>query len=81
MASKSRDPTRDTGTGADITDIGSQRLRMARDLVADVAEAETEITAAVGKEAMVQIPTPPPNRYGQKTRGGGQNGREGGRLA
>ena len=41
MASESRDPTGDTGTGAGITDIGTQRLRTARYLVADVAEAET----------------------------------------
>ena len=31
----------DTGTGADFTDIGTQRLRTARDLLADLAEAET----------------------------------------
>ena len=61
MELESRDPTGDTGTGADITDIGTQRLRMARYLVADVAEAETEITAeaAVYEGEMVQTPTPP----------------------
>ena len=51
MTSESRDHTGDTGTGTDITDIGTQRLRTARDLVADVAEVEREITAeaAVGE--------------------------------
>ena len=51
MASENRNPKGDTGTGADITDIGTQRLRTARDLVADVAEVEREITAeaAVGE--------------------------------
>ena len=48
--------------------------------MADVAAAETVITAevAVGEGAMVQTP-PPPNQDGQKTQGGGQNGRKGGR--
>ena len=41
MALESKDPTGDTRTGADITDIGNRRLRTARYLVADVAEAET----------------------------------------
>ena len=67
MASENRDPTGDTGTETDITDIGTQRLRAARDLVADVADVadvaatETEITAeeAVGGGAMVQTPNPP----------------------
>ena len=61
MASESRDPTGNTGTGAYFTDIGTQILRTAQYLVADVAEAETEITveAAVRKGAMVQTPTPP----------------------
>ena len=45
MALESRDPTGETGTGADFTDIGTSRLRTARDLVVLVAEAETEITA------------------------------------
>ena len=60
MASESRDPMGDTGTGADIMDIGTRRLRTARDLVADVAEADTEITAeaTVGEGVMVQTPTP-----------------------
>ena len=61
MALENRHPTGDTGTGAVI---GTWRIRMAQDLVADVvdvAAAETEITAeaAVGKGAMVQTPTPP----------------------
>ena len=83
MASESRDPTEDTRTGAEITDIGTQRIKTAQDLVADVAEAETEITeeAAVGEGEMVQTPTPPPHQDGQKTRGGGKNGSEGGRSA
>ena len=34
----------------------------------------------MGEGAMVQTPTPP-HQDGQKTRGGGQNGREGGRSA
>ena len=61
MASESRDPTGDTGTGADFTNIGTRILRMAQDSVADVAEAETEITveAGVREGAMVQTPTPP----------------------
>ena len=47
-----------------------------------MSRAETEITAeaAVGEGEMVQTPTPP-HQYGQKTRDGGQNGREGGRSA
>ena len=77
MASESSDPTGDTGTGADTTDIGTWRLRTARDLV---VAAETEITAeaAVGEREIVQTPAPL-HQDGQKTRGGGQNGREGGR--
>ena len=80
MALESRDPTGGTGTGADFTNIGTRILRMAQDSVADVAEAETEITAeaAVCEGSMVQTPTPP-HQDGHKTRGGGQNGREGGR--
>ena len=68
MASESRDPTGDTGTGAEITDIGTQRLRTARDLVADVAEAETEIMAeaAVGEGETVQTPPPPPTKIDRK---------------
>ena len=45
MVSESRDTMGDTGTREDFTDIGTRRLRTARDLVADVAEAKTEITA------------------------------------
>ena len=65
MASESRYPTGDTGTGVDFTDIGTRRLITARYLVADVAEAETEITAeaAVREGAMVQTPTPPTKKY------------------
>ena len=50
----------DTGIGAEVMDIRTRRLITAQDLVADVAEADTEITAkaAVGKEAMVQTPSP-----------------------
>ena len=61
MASESRYPTGDTGTGADFMDIGTRRLRTARYLVADMVEAEMEITAeaAVLKGAMVQTPIPP----------------------
>ena len=82
MASEIRDPTRDTGKGADITDIGTWRHRTAQDLVADVVEAEmgTTAEAAVREGAIVQTPTPP-HQDGQKTQGGGQTGREGGRLA
>ena len=84
MASESRDPTGDTVTAADITDIITRRLRTAQDLVADVVETETEITAeaAVREGSMVQTPTsPPPHQEGQKTWGGGKNGCEGGRSA
>ena len=61
MASESRDTTEDTGTGEEITDIGTRRLRTAQDLVAAVVEAETEITeeAVVREGEMVQTPTPP----------------------
>ena len=64
MASETRYPTRDTGTGAGTTDIGTRRHRTARYLVADVVEADTGITAeaAVREGAMVQAPTPPPRR-------------------
>ena len=72
MASESRDPTGDNGTGADFTDIGTWRLRTTRDSVAEVVEAESDITAeaAVKKGAMVQTPTLPPRRIensGQRT--------------
>ena len=65
MVLENRHPTGDTGTGAVIR---TRRLRMARDLVADVAAVETEITAdvAVGKGAMVQTPTPPPTKTDRK---------------
>ena len=58
MASENRHPTGDMGTGAVL---GTRRLIMAQDLVADVAGAETEITAvaAMGEGGMVQTPTPP----------------------
>ena len=45
MASESRDPTGDTGKGANTTDIGTRRHRTARYLVAEKGEAETGITA------------------------------------
>ena len=58
MASENRHPTGYTGIWEVI---GTRILRTAQDLVADVAAAETEITAeaAVGEGAMVQTPTPP----------------------
>ena len=64
MALEIRDPTGDTGTGADITDIGTRKHRTAQDLVADVVEAEIVITAeaAVNEGAMVQTLTPPTKR-------------------
>ena len=77
MASENRHPAGDTGTGEVI---GTRILRTAQDLVVDVAAAETEITAAVGEGEMVQTTTPY-HQDGQKTRGGGQNGRKGVRLA
>ena len=54
----------------------------ARYSVADVVEVETGTTteAAMREAAMVQIPTPP-HQDGQKTWGGRQTGREGGRPA
>ena len=79
MASEHRHPTGEPRTGAVI---GTRRTRTAQDLVADVAAAETEkmAEAAVGEGAMVQTSTPL-HQDGQKTRGGGQNRCEGGRLA
>ena len=52
-----RDPTGDTGTGADIMDIVTRRHRTARISAADVVEAETRTTEweAVREGAMVQI--------------------------
>ena len=78
MASEHRHPTGEPGTGAVI---GTWRPRTAQDLVTDVAEAETDKTAeaAVGEGAMVQT-LPPPHQDGHTTLGGGQNGREGGKL-
>ena len=66
MAAEIRDPTEDTGTGAEITDIGTRRHSItgtAQYSVADVAEVETETTleAAVHEGDMVQTPTPPTN--------------------
>ena len=63
MSSEIRDPTGDTGTGADITDIGTWRHRTARYSVAEVAEEETgtKSEAAVREGAMVQTPPPPTN--------------------
>ena len=82
MASEIRDPTGDTGTGGYITDIGTRRHRTARDSVTYMVEVETGTTAeaAVREGAMFQTPTPP-HQDGQKTWGGRQTGREGGRLA
>ena len=59
MASENRESMGDTETGAVITDIRTQRIGTARYLVADMAEAETEITveAAVDERAMVQKTT------------------------
>ena len=58
MSSENRHPTGDTGTGAVIR---NWRIRAAQDLVAEVAAAETDITAEaeVGEGTMVQTPTPP----------------------
>ena len=82
MESEIRDPTGDTGTGEDITEIGTRRHKTAQDLVADVVEVETGKTAeaVVRERAMFQTPTPP-HQDGQKTRGGEQTGGEGGRLS
>ena len=68
MASEIRDPTVDTVAGADFMDIRTLRLRTARYLVADVAEAKTEITveATVCKGAMVQTTPPPPTNTDRK---------------
>ena len=82
MASEIRYPTGDIGTGADIMAIRTRRHRTAQNLVADRAELETGTTeeAAVREGAMVQTPTPL-HQDGQKTWGGGQTVREGGRSA
>ena len=62
-----RDPMWDTGTGADITDIGTRRHITAQDLVADVVGAKAGATswAEVCEGAMVQTPTPQP-RWAEK---------------
>ena len=77
MASEHMHPTGEPGTGAVIR---TRRPRTEQDLVAEVAAVETvkAAEAEVGVGAMVQPPTCP-NQDRQKTRGGGQNGREGGR--
>ena len=61
MASEIRDTTGDTGTGEDITYIGTWRHRTSQDFVADVVETETEITAKLGVRNgdRVQTPSPP----------------------
>ena len=61
MASEIKDPTGDTGKGADIPAIRNRRYRTARYLVTDRLEVETETTseAAVCEGAIVQTPTPP----------------------
>ena len=81
MASEIRDPTGDTGTGAYITDIGTWRHITERELVADVVEADTGITAkaAVREGFMVQTPTPP-TKIGRKL-GAADRSVEGGRSA
>ena len=81
MASEIRDTTGDTETGADIAAIGTRRHRTARDFLTDVVEVETRkmVEAAVCKGAVVKTPTPP-HQDRQKTQGGGQTGRKGGRL-
>ena len=78
MALDNRHPTGDTGIGAVIV---TRRIRTVQYLVADLAAAETYITAewTVDEKAMVQKTTPP-HQDRQKTRSGGQNGREGGRT-
>ena len=82
MASEHRHPTGEPGTGAVI---GTQRPRTEQDLVADLADV---VAAETGKMAEVEVgvggmvqPQTPPHQDGQKYRGGGQNGREGVRLA
>ena len=83
MAADIRDPMGDIATGAEIMAMETRRhsiMGTAQDSVVDVVEVETGTTAevAVLEGAMVQTP-PPPHQYGQKTRSGGQTGREGGR--
>ena len=76
MASEHRRPTEESGTGADKE---TRRPRTNPDLAADVAAAEMSITAEaeVGMGEIVQPQPPPPHQDGQKSRGSGQNGREG----
>ena len=76
MASEHRHPTGEPGAGAVIK---TRRPRSDQDLVADVTAAETGKTAEaeVSMGEMVQ-PQPPPHQDGQKNRGGGQIGQEGG---
>ena len=45
MTSEIRDPTGGTGTGADITDIGTRKHRTARDSVVHLVDAETGTAA------------------------------------
>ena len=64
MAADIRDPTGDTGTGAEITAKETQRHSItgtAQDSLADVVEADTGKTAeaAMREGAMVLTPTPP----------------------
>ena len=72
MAVEIRDPTGDTGTGAEITAIGTWRHRTEQDLVTYVVEVETGTTAetAMREGGMVQTPTPS-HQDGQKNQGGG----------
>ena len=69
MAVEIRDPKGDTGTGAEITAIGTWRHKTAQDLVTYVVEVETGTTAetAMREGAMVQTPTPL-TKTGRKTR-------------
>ena len=55
----------------------TENIRVVIRGVSWMSQAETEITgeAAVDEGEMVKTPTPP-HQDGQKTRGGGQNGRE-----
>ena len=85
LAAEIRYPSGVTGTGAEITAIGNRRHSITvteQYSVADVVEVETGTTTevAVRDGAMVQTPTPP-HQDGQKTRGSGHTGREGGRSA
>ena len=82
MAEEIRDPTGDTGTGVEITAIGTQRHRTAQYLVVDVVEVETGTTAeAEMREGDMVQTSPPSHQDRQKTQGDGQTGRKGGRSA